>query len=272
MVEFLAHSRSSEFGAETSLPIGGLRPIRFPVQPPRPNQVDLWIAPLDLSPSELVEFESTLSTQELEQAYRFRFEQHRYWYIAAHGWLRSVLSGYVSQSADAVEFVRGPRGKPGLSPGINPLNVQFNLAHSANLAAIGVTQDCDVGVDIEQVRPIRDATDLVNRFFSKRESAAFQSLPEEQKASAFFNLWTCKEAWLKATGEGIAHLLNQVEVSFIPGEPVELLKLPPGYDTGSCWSLEAIHPQPGVVVAVSAKCVPLQLRTCWADSASEAGL
>lgn len=272
MVECFSHSRSREFGIDTSSPTGGLRPIQSHVHLPHPNQADLWITPLDLSCSKLAEFETTLSAQELDQAYRFRFEQHRHWYIAAHGWLRSVLAGYLSQSADAVEFVRSPKGKPGLSRSTNPRHIQFNLAHSANLAAIAVTQNCDVGVDIEQVCPIRDAKDLVSRFFSERESAAFQILPEDQRDAAFFNLWTRKEAWLKATGEGIAHLLNQVEVSFIPGEPAKLLKLPPGYDTGSPWSLKVIHPRPGVAVAVVANCVPLELRTCWPNTVSEAGL
>jgi 4'-phosphopantetheinyl transferase len=269
MVEFLAHPVPLEFEAQTSLRAGDPRPIRIHVQLPHQNQVDLWMGPLDLSAFRLAEFEATLSSQELDRAQRFRFELHRHRYIAAHGWLRSVLAAYLARSAEAVEFVLSPSGKPGLSPPGNPTGLRFNLAHSENFAAIAVSKSCDVGVDIEQVRPIPDARDLVSRFFSQSESVAFHSLPEDQRSAAFFNLWTRKEAWLKATGEGIAHLLNQVEVSFLPDHPVELLKLPEGYDGDSPWSLQAIHPRPGVVVAVAAKCAPLQLRTRWADSFSE---
>jgi 4'-phosphopantetheinyl transferase len=208
----------------------------------------------------------------LERAYRCRFEQHRHRYIAAHGWLRSLLAGYLARSADTVEFVLGPRGKPGLSASCNQSGLQFNLAHCENLAAIAVTQNCDTGVDIEQVHPIPDAGDLVSRFFSQSESVVFHSLPEDQRAAAFFNLWTRKEAWLKATGEGIAHLLNQVEVSFLPDDAVKLLKLPAAYASDSPWSLQAIHPRPGIVVAVAARCVPLQLRMRWADNFSEDAL
>ncbi len=272
MAELLAHVVFLECEAETSLRPGDPRPIRFPVQPPQQNQVDLWIGSLDLCSSKLAKFEATLSSHELDRAYRFRFEQHRHRYIAAHGWLRSLLAGYLARSADAVDFVLGPRGKPGLSPSSNQNRLQFNLAHSENLAAIAVTKDCDVGVDIEQVRPIPESGDLVGRFFSQNESIAFHSLREDQRPAAFFNLWTRKEAWLKATGEGIAHLLNQVEVSFLPDDPVKLLKRPAGYDSDSPWSLGAIHPRPGVVVAVAAKCVELQLRMRWADNFSEDGI
>ena len=271
MVEFLAHPVPLEFEADTSVRTGDPRPIRIHVQLPQQNQVDLWIAALDLSASRLAEFESTLSSHERDRAHRFRFELHRHRYIAAHGWLRSVLAGYLARSAEALEFVLSPRGKPGLSPSSNPGGLWFNLAHSENFAAIAVSKTCDVGVDIEQVRPIPDATDLVRRFFSQSESVVFHSLPEDQRSAAFFNLWTRKEAWLKATGEGIAHLLNQVEVSFLPGHPVELLKLPAGYDRDSSWSLQAVEPRPSIVVAVAVKCVPLQLRTRWADSFSEDG-
>src|SRR5438876_41211 len=82
-------------------------------------------------------------------------------------------------------------------------------------------------VHVEFVRELPDFDALVGRFFSPREAASFQSLPRLQKAEAFFNLWTRKEAWLKATGEGITRWLNRVEVTFLPGEKAQLLALPP---------------------------------------------
>lgn len=271
MVEFLEHPVSLEAEAETSLQVGDPRPIQFAVQPPNHNQFDLWIGPLDLSSSRLAEFETTLTPHELDRAYRFRLEEHQHRYIAAHGWLRSVLAGYLAQSPDALEFVLTPKGKPSLSPSSNQSGLRFNLAHSENLAAIAICKDCDVGVDIEKVRAIPDAGDLVRRFFSHNESVTFNSLPEDQRPAAFFNLWTRKEAWLKATGEGIAHMLNQVEVSFLPGDPVRLLNLPAGYGGELAWSLHAINPRPDIVVAVAAKCVQLQLRTLRAENFSEDG-
>jgi len=76
---------------------------------------------------------------------------------------------------------------------------------------------------VERIRPIPDVEQLVARFFLPR-NAAFRALPEGQRPVAFFNLWTRKEAWLKAIGEGIASSLRLVEVSFLPGEPARLIK------------------------------------------------
>ena len=87
-------------------------------------------------------------------------------------------------------------------------------------------------------------------------------MPSEQTPAVFFNLWTRKEAWLKATGEGIAHLLNQVEVSFQPGEPVRLLQLPTSYLNSAPWSLYELSPRLGFAgaLAVDSQSPVIQ---CW---------
>jgi 4'-phosphopantetheinyl transferase len=115
--------------------------------------------------------------------------------------------------------------------------LHFNLAHSEGVGVLAVTQTGQVGVDVEQVRRLLDFKELVTQFFSLREAAEFLRLEREQQPAAFFNLWTRKEALLKATGEGIAHSLNRVEVSFLPGEPARVLSLPAEPWAGGDWSL-----------------------------------
>src|SRR5262249_48669543 len=120
-----------------------------------------------------------------------------------------------------------------------------------DLALIAITRLGAIGVDVEQIRPVADAGELVERFFSPRENILFTALPDNQKNAAFFNLWTRKEAWLKATGEGIAHSLNRVEVTFLPGEPAQLLALPEKPGLISDWTLRALTPASGFVSAVA---------------------
>ena len=66
-----------------------------------------------------------------------------------------------------------------------------------------MTHACAIGINVELIRPLSDAEGIAERFFSARETAALKALPLDQKPVGFFNLWTRKEAWLKATGEGI---------------------------------------------------------------------
>lgn len=217
---------------------------------PEGNQVHVWAASLEVSESVRSLFEKTLSDDELARAARFHFEEHRNRYLAAHGWLRQLLAGYLGISAATVKFVDSPLGKPGLAPSVNAGGLHFNLTHSEGLALVAIARGRAVGIDLERVRPLNDAEEMVARFFSQRENAAFRRLPEEQKPLAFFNLWTRKEAWLKATGEGIGHLLNQVEVSFRPGEPAGLKSLPQGFENLSSWSIHHLIPGPGFVGAL----------------------
>jgi 4'-phosphopantetheinyl transferase len=246
-----------------SLPFDELNSSRFtmpneilwPLPPDRlslgASDVHVWAARLDLPSEAPVRLAAILSNQERERATRFRFETHRGRFIAARAVLRSILAAQLDCAPNELQFEYGPNGKPTLAARFVESGLSFNLAHSEDLALIAVTRLGPIGVDVEQNRPVTDVDELVARFFSQRESALFQRLPHTQRNTAFFNLWTRKEAWLKATGEGIAHSLNRVEVTFLPGEPAQLLGLPEGPEVKSNWALRELTPATGFVGAVA---------------------
>ncbi|HTL58222.1 MAG TPA: 4'-phosphopantetheinyl transferase superfamily protein [Candidatus Limnocylindrales bacterium] len=242
--------------------------IRWPLPPPNwqaqlgeaeatsgsslsvPGHVHVWASSLDLEPDTLASLAESLAPDERERAARFRFAIHQRRFTAGRGVLRRLLSIYLNTEPSSLKFVYGPNGKPALIPASRNRALDFNLAHSEDLLLIAVTRRTSIGIDIEQVRLLDDIEDLVARFFSPSECAAFQKLDPRQKLPAFFNLWTRKEAWLKATGEGITHLLNQVEVSFLSGQPARLLRLPAPYQN-SLWSLYELTPKHGFVAALA---------------------
>lgn len=226
---------------------------------PAEGSVHVWVARLDPPADVLAGFEATLSAAERERAGRFHFARHREAFIAARGLLRLLLARCLQLPPAQIEFVLGRHGKPALAQGAQ--DWQFNLAHCESMGLIAVSRAGAVGVDLEQIQPVPDAEALVARFFSPRENEAFQRVPPTERGLAFFNLWTRKEAWLKATGEGITHLLNQVEVGFLPGEPARLLKLPTGYSTG-IWTLRELAPAPGYAAALAVACTE-PVVWCW---------
>jgi 4'-phosphopantetheinyl transferase len=226
------------------------------------SDVHVWTLALDLPAASLAEFASTLSSDERERAARFRFEYHRNRFTAGRGQMRAILGRCLQTSPDRVAFTYGPHGKPALTDASGADTLQFNLAHSADLALLAVTRTGPIGVDVEHVRVLADADHLVARFFSARESALFRSLPDDQKTAAFFNLWTRKEAWLKATGRGITQSLNAVEVAFLPGEPARFLSLPGGPEAAAGWRLDALAPAPGFAAALATR-ARAAAATCW---------
>ncbi len=215
------------------------------------SDVHVWAAHLDPDPDALARLANILSTEEQARASRFRFERHRNRFIIARAVLRSLVATYLDCAPDELQFEYGPNGKPALATPFAESGLSFNLAHSEDLALVAVTQLGPIGVDVEKIRPVSDADKLVARFFSARETALFQSLPAAQKNNAFFNLWTRKEAWLKATGEGIAHSLNRVEVTFLPNEASRLIALPEGSGPSEAWILRELLPGRGFVGAVA---------------------
>ncbi|HWQ90508.1 MAG TPA: 4'-phosphopantetheinyl transferase superfamily protein, partial [Clostridia bacterium] len=169
---------------------------------------------------------------------------------------------YLHTAPGSIRFTYGMHGKPRLDGRQAKSGLHFNLAHSHDLALVAVTRLGPVGVDIELIRYLEELDELVSRFFSPREAVAFYRLPADDKPVAFFKLWTRKEAWLKATGEGIAHSLSQVEVSFLPGEPAQLLRVPHSHAPVQGWSLDNLAPAAGYAGAV-AVLAPKSWVRCW---------
>jgi 4'-phosphopantetheinyl transferase len=114
---------------------------------------------------------STLSREEQERADRFLHEHERARFVAARGVLRVILSSCLGVEPPSVEFRYSAKGKPSLGGDWAQSGLQFNLAHSGDLAVFSVVRHGFVGVDVEQIRPVPDLLGLTERFFSARECA-----------------------------------------------------------------------------------------------------
>jgi len=228
-----------------------LWPTRSDAPPLAGNEIHVWATSLGVAPGILENISATLSPDETARANKFKFEKHRNRFIAGRGALRTILAQYLKASPPSLRFSYSENGKPVLAEEFAGTAIHFNLAHTGELALVAVTRIGVVGVDVESVRPVKDVDALVARFFSPREDELFQKVPEEEKSAAFFNLWTRKEALLKATGEGITRSLSLVEVSFLPGEPARLLGISGDATAGARWTLRELNPAMGFTGAVA---------------------
>ena len=227
------------------------------------DDTHVWAVSLHVSPTALAGFAETLSAAERHRADRFHFERDRDRFIAGRGFLRRVLGCYLRVGPRTIELEYGSHGKPSLGGRFATSGLLFNLAHCEDLALLAVTRAGMIGVDVERVRTLADFDELAARFFSPRECARFRGLPPSERPAAFFKIWTRKEAWLKATGEGIAELLDRVEVSFQPGEAARLLNVPNHSAVPSArWQLHDLMPAPGYAAAL-AFAADYRRPLCW---------
>ena len=128
--------------------------------------VHVWTVALDADPGGVPALLKVLSGEERVRAARLRTTELRLRFIAAHGALRRVLARYLETAADAIRFETTTFGKPF----VVGTPVSFNLSHSDGLALCAVTVNGQVGVDVERIRPVTDADDIVKRSRSKREN------------------------------------------------------------------------------------------------------
>ncbi|HEX2915723.1 MAG TPA: 4'-phosphopantetheinyl transferase superfamily protein [Chloroflexia bacterium] len=212
------------------------------------GQIDIWIAHLDLPQEQLTNLLQTLSPDEMARQQRYLFERDRLRFAAARGQLRYLLSQYLDCSPAKISFSYGQRGKPLLS-GNYPL--YFNLSHSNELAVYALSQTTEVGVDIEYLRPLNHQRQIAQRFFAPAEYTALSELAEELQTLAFFNCWTRKEAFIKASGKGLSYPLDSFEVSLRPGEPARLLSIAGDKDLAEEWTLRSFSPAGGYVAALA---------------------
>ena len=200
--------------------------------------VHAWTAHLPSLRPHLAGLAALLSPDEQERARRFRFEAHRERWQLTRGLLRFLLGRYLQRAPHELAFDFNAHGKPGL-PGCA---LHFNTSHSGDWAAFAFTRIAAVGIDIEQVRgDLSRHEEIARRHFAPAECEQLFSAVQAERVRAFFDLWTCKEAFVKARGDGVFSGLNRFEVRLsdprvvcVHGKPASdwwLARLPeiPGY-------------------------------------------
>lgn len=224
--------------------------------------VTLWRFPLDLPDYQREPLRGLLSPTEKARADRFVFEVHRHRFVCAHALLRILLGRALEQPPETLEFDQASRGKPALTEGsqaLRPLGkdpLHFNLSHSGDWGLLGIAWGRALGVDIEARRATSDLAALARRCFSPTELDSWTSLPESLRLEGFFLAWTRKEAFIKATGEGLHRELRSFTVSLDPREQAELRETLPETQERERWRLLGLEAPSGFEAALCLEARP----------------
>lgn len=183
-----------------------------------------------------------LSEAEHNRIESMKIPQAKLTLAAAHTLKREELAKVVNIPAADIEFVLGDHGKPAISPAQNPDNIEFNLSHAGDYVMFCISQNGPIGVDIERIKD-KSNLDIAERFFNPLEV-------KQIKASAnpnlcFFELWTLKEAFVKAIGLGIGYGLERFAVD---AESGKLLAVEDDYAHIHC---EKVKAPEGYVAAIA---------------------
>lgn len=173
------------------------------------TRIDIWKYPLNRA---FHGAKSLLDADQQKRADRFHFLKHQRRFITAHAFVRIILAKYLNVKPTQLTFTYNAHGKPALSS--HPF-LQFNLTHSHDLALLAVGLHSPMGIDVEFFSP-RPYAGIGSHIFSPQEMHDLNALPKSLKPLGFFNLWTQKEALIKACGLGLSYPTKDFDVPVLP--------------------------------------------------------
>jgi 4'-phosphopantetheinyl transferase len=231
-----------------------------PARPAPPNG-ELFAVLVDLTAARerLAQLTAALRGRERERAAQFATDEWRDRWSAARGTLREVLGRALGISPAAVRLRYGVHGKPELDPASGPDagELKFNISHSADRALIALAR-VEVGADVEHLKR-RRTDDIARRFFAPGEQQRLFAFDAGEREAAFFRLWTCKEAFLKVTGEGLSRSTRSYEIE-VDGSSARLLWAKGLPDAARRYGVFPLQPGNGYAAAVVAEAQGLTLR------------
>jgi 4'-phosphopantetheinyl transferase len=162
--------------------------------------------------------DTLLSHDERERAARFRHEPSKRAFVAVRSALRVLLGRYLDADPAHLTLISNDKGKPRLAGTEPNQGLVFNVSHSGDWGVLAFSFNTALGVDVEQKRTIAHQEGMAERCFAKPELTWWRGLAGAEQSSAFFDFWCCKEAFVKATGEGIGLGLDAcvVDLSGLP--------------------------------------------------------
>lgn len=212
------------------------------------DAVHVWKVLLNVGEQALPHLTSLLSTDELLRADRFTFPEGRRRYIATRGSLRKILGRCLAADPVTIAFGTGSHGKPFLlaadadkTSDARRHELRFNVSHTDDLAVIAVAWGREVGIDIEKLDREVDMEGLARRFFSPAEALAVLNADKAMRKQMFFRIWTTKEAYIKARGEGLSLPLDQFDVVTDLSRPPGLVATRHDPEDAQRWQFAAVE-------------------------------
>lgn len=154
---------------------------------------------------------AVLSDEERAAAARFHHHADAVRSAATRALLRRALGAELGTAPEALRFLRSDRGRPALDAG-GPPPLDFNVAHGGDHALLAWSRVRRVGVDVEPLRAGWDWRPLARAVLGGEDLRRIESAEEPARAALFFDVWSAKEALLKADGRGIAGGLDRFSV------------------------------------------------------------
>lgn len=220
------------------------------------NECHLWFAyDQQISDVNLIEeYHQCLNLQESEKQKNFYFPRHRHQYLVTRSLVRDVLSKYVVTIAPKEwQFKNNKYNKPSIANLSLPFPLRFNLSHTEEMIVFTVTSGWQVGVDVENLSRENTIERLAKNSFSTPEYQALMALPIYARRHRFYQLWTLKEAYIKACGMGMSIPLKDFSFSLPENNDIAISFEQARNDNPKNWQFYQLTPSNNHLVSLALK-------------------
>ncbi|MDJ0933266.1 4'-phosphopantetheinyl transferase superfamily protein [Breoghania sp.] len=209
-----------------------------------------WLTLDEIRDADWLKLASLLIEEERARSERFHFDRDRLVYIAAHAMCRGLLSYCLGAAVQSWRFTVEYHGKPELVSPPNMPRLRVNISHTRGLAAVALTVEHDIGVDVEWLQRDADTDGLAARMFAETERQRVAAANGSEKLDIFLKFWTLKEAYVKAIGKGLSQPLDAF--AFDP-EALEIAFRDAHADDPANWHFERYRPGPDYLMALAVR-------------------
>lgn len=234
------------------------------------SSVDVFIAAVRAFGARLEHPDLPLSDAERERAARFHHLSDRWEFVLGRLMARHLVGERCGVAPSVFRFVENEHGRPEIAHPDLERPIRFNLSHSGGLVACVIGEAPQIGVDVERLdRPPVDRR-VIQRYCSDDEQRALASMPDTLRHERFLELWTLKEAYVKARGTGLTLPLSKISFAIGVEGPGDVSFN--GVDEEARWMFAHTRLEPRHLLAVAAERAPneqvgLRLRTFGPDDA-----
>ncbi|MEA1893030.1 MAG: 4'-phosphopantetheinyl transferase superfamily protein [Campylobacterota bacterium] len=81
--------------------------------------------------------------------------------------------------------------------------IDFSISYSKDIIGVAISTKPKIGLDIEFLEPLMVSDRVALEFMSSDEFLTFSKLINDDKKRYFYEVWTSKESFLKAKGDGL---------------------------------------------------------------------
>lgn len=217
------------------------------------DEIHIWNYSLEPNENLAESYFEKLSEDEKSKAKKIIIKEVKYRSILSKVITRNILSKYLDKEFNLINYYYNEFGKPILSSDINHLNLDFNNSHSGNLGVMAITKKKPIGIDVEQVIELKNLDELINHIFTDNEINELYRLNQIDKTLMFYKIWTAKEAFVKAIGQGLSFPIKNIEFKIDSPRGISIRDIKEFPDSLNEWQIYNFTPKENYTSTIAVK-------------------